>query len=320
VHGDHVVLQRNPSYFRGRPKLERIVLYFNDWNPSITEFRTGAVDMLLSMPVSKYSIVDRLADQTTYRTATAGFYLALFNMRAVSDVRLRRAIVQAIDTQFVTNGATRGAVRSPKALKGMFNAFYDSSVRGIALDRSAARRTLGTGTKTRVIRLISDTDPDSDAADVLIQEQLRRVGVNVEIKTFATSQLFDPVSGPIARGDFDLFFTFWWALPTYYPSWFFLCSTSRVSGNYGSYCNPAMDKLYADSLRRFDTTGLRRDYSAMQRGIWRDVPFVPLWQYTRIDVCRNGLVGCSTGQAWPSSLSDQWAWMDRSRPSRVRGP
>ena len=321
VRGDHVTLEANPYYFKGVPHVRRLLVRFNEWETAFNEFRSGGLDALLNVPVNYYTTVSKLPNQTTYRTPTAGYNFIAFNMRnaVTADPAVRRAIALGINRQFLANGATRGAVDASTAVKGIFNAFYDPHVAAPAYDLPAARRLLdaagwragadGLRRKNGVkltLRIISSTDFVSQTVDIVVQQQLHVIGVDVNVKTFDLGALFDGQSGPIARGEFELFFTSFYALPAYYPAWFFTCDAARISGNYGAYCDPVMDGWYHDSLRRFDTAGLQRDFTRMQRRMFVDMPILALWQYTRVDVCRSTFVGCDTHQTWPVAGIERW--------------
>ncbi len=321
VRGDHVTLEANPYYFKGVPHVRRLLVRFNEWETAFNEFRSGGLDALLNVPVNYYTTVSKLSNQATYKTPTAGYNFIAFNMRnaITADPAVRRAIALSINRQFLANGATRGAVDARTAVKGIFNAFYDPQITPPANDSAAAGRLLdGAGWRAGpdgvrrkdgvklTLRIISSTDFVSQTVDIVVQQQLHAVGIDVAVKTFDLGALFDGESGPIARGNFEMFFTSFYALPAYYPAWFFTCDAPRISGNYGAYCDPDMDRWYRDSLRRFDVAGLQRDFTLMQRRLLVDVPILALWQYTRVDVCRTTFVGCDTRQTWPVAAIERW--------------
>ncbi|MBI4279985.1 MAG: ABC transporter substrate-binding protein, partial [Armatimonadetes bacterium] len=98
VRGSHVVLEANPEYFEGRPKMDTLVFkILPDINTVVAQLRTGELDIGVIEPVHKKALtaVPHLNFLTTDLPST--FYIAMNNSRwQFSDKRVRKALTMAI--------------------------------------------------------------------------------------------------------------------------------------------------------------------------------------------------------------------------------
>ena len=104
VHNDHVVLEANPNYFLGRPKIDRIIYRIASPQALLSSWLQGEVQET-EIPISEIPVVQKSkigtlisipSERPTYLGMnTEGFYFG--------DERVREAVSYAIDRQQIVN-------------------------------------------------------------------------------------------------------------------------------------------------------------------------------------------------------------------------
>lgn len=195
------------DHYRGRAKLDRVLLSVSpEMAAGLARVKAGEVDVWDPLPPTE---IGEMAAQPHLRVVTApGFDYAFmaFNFRdpraqarphpLFADLAMRRAITMAVDRQAVVRGVfdTLGLV-----LKGPFTrtqSTADTTLRQIAFDRAAAEALLDSlgwrergadGVRRRGNRrltfqvILPSSSRSRERAAVLMQEQLRAVGVEMTI-------------------------------------------------------------------------------------------------------------------------------------------
>ena len=107
---------------------------------------------------------------------------------------------------------------------------------------------------------------------VIEQEQLRRAGIDAELKPYPAA-LFNAPGGPLRSGAFTLAAAQWIGAADPEQSVIFACSQRGPNGNNSmNYCNPRFDALFEDQAVTADPRRRRRDFIEMQRIVRSDVP------------------------------------------------
>ena len=117
--GDRMVLERNPDYWnKGHPYLDRIVLKpLPDAQSRFASLQSGEADIIWDDEADADSIQKAQKDPklTVHTYVGSGASVAAFNTKVApfDDVRVRQALVMALDrkkwSQAVTNGLARAA-------------------------------------------------------------------------------------------------------------------------------------------------------------------------------------------------------------------
>ncbi len=320
--GDRLTLAANPTYWRGTPSFERIVVRFIANEETIlTGLRSHELDASFDVsPASEELARSQLRDSVVGTYPIYGFGALIFNTRSgvVSDARVRRAIVQAIDREGIVRKVSRGALSADRAPQGLFDWAYAPQVRQPGYDLQAASALLEAagwtpdihGERWRAGRQLQmDLAYDNSSAvargaAVAIQDQVAHVGIDLRLKGY-TPILFHALGeyGPLAGGRFAL------ALDTvltgYDPetSWFFRCDQAPPAGsNYSRYCDPAADAAQNDALVTFDEGRRSADYRTVQTRVAADVPVAFLWRTAGLSITPASLHGLQ-----PSPETPYWA-------------
>ena len=198
--GQYVIAERNPDYWRqGFPYLDRIVWRFiTDRSAATAALETGAVQLSAynGLPLAD---LDRLKNDERFEVSTRGVEANVFNntlefntrRKELSDVRVRRAIVHAIDVPFFLENFLYGLGKPatgpiPSLSKEFYPADsavpypYDKKKAEALLDEAGYKRGAG-GTRFTLRIVPIQNGEDVPLLATFIQQSLQQVGIRVEI-------------------------------------------------------------------------------------------------------------------------------------------
>jgi ABC-type transport system substrate-binding protein len=144
---------------------------------------------------------------------------------------------------------------------------------------------------------------------VQIQAQLRRIGIEGQIKLFPGAQLYAPAGegGILQNGHFDLVIDGWYSGIDPDDSAQYMCKNVPPRGyNYSRYCSPEMDAAETMALTRYDQATRKAAYAQTQTDLARDVPEIFInWlrQMEPVSVDFKGLDPNPVVENWNS-----WQW------------
>lgn len=325
--GRQVELAADPGFFLGAPKLDRVVfLVVRDAEAALNLLLDGTADAYEAVP--PVSGPPRLAANRALRLLTAPSFnvmYLLFNQRAygdrtrphpiLADPEVRRAIVMAIDRSILVRSsfAARATIAwAPAASAHWTHRLapaappYDPAAARALLARQGWRDSDGDGTLDKesqplALRLnVTTTSAPRLTMAPQVQEQLRRVGVRVEIVR---------LDAPVwiqrrIRGDFDLDFSSATMDPTpsgIVQSW--TCG-GRAGSNYGQYCDPAVDALLDSAI--YSARSGEREWRSAYAALQRDAPAVFIASAATVFALHSRFRQVNLR---PESLySDLWRW------------
>lgn len=200
--GDKVVLEANPQYFRGRPLLDGVVLYFMpDIQDREAALKAGELDVIMGSGEKGWP--EKMEDEAGIDIDTHGVgevAAIYFNteMKPLNDIKVRRAIAYAVNRQeFLETASHRivGAVYSP--VPGQFLpgglTFEEINAVGLAyaVDLEKARRLLAEAGYPDgfTLDLVSSEKRLYRAYYETMRDQLARVGIVCNIKVVSHSAM-----------------------------------------------------------------------------------------------------------------------------------
>ena len=217
-HGASLEFEPNASYWRGRPKLERLT-YRIVPNPDtlIEELRTHEIDLIASVGEDHVRALEAVPGLRVVRHRSANWRRLAINCSkpALRDVRVRRAIAEAIDWDRLSATVYHGInERAHSDLPTDSWAaptvpFYPHDLTGARrlLDdagfRTGASGTRARGTLPLALTISASNKPGNEQAEVQMQQELRAVGIELTIKNYPASLLFAQ-NGPLYGGTYDL--------------------------------------------------------------------------------------------------------------------
>jgi peptide/nickel transport system substrate-binding protein len=291
-HGSSLEFAPNPRYWRGPPKLRALTWKIVP-NPDtlFEELETHDIDLYDNVPEIQVPRLRALAGITTAKRLVANWRHLELNTRRpqLADVRVRRAIAQAVDwnqiNATVYHGINVRAVSdivpdswaapdipqwpfAPAAAKRLLDAA------GWRSDPSGVRHRAGL---PLALTISATNKPGNEQAEVQMQQQLRAVGIDLAIKNYPASVLFAQ-NGPLYGGRYDLS----WSIDTNGPE---VDNAGNWSGHYlppngantSFLSDPIITQTSEDALKTFDRARRKTLYAREERRIHEMVPAIFLY-------------------------------------------
>jgi peptide/nickel transport system substrate-binding protein len=293
--GNRIVLRANPSYFRGKPAIDRIDI---DFVPDKTTLgirvRTGELDFSPQLP----PVIARQMDAVPrLKTAIVPEYTALqleFNTKAApfDDVRLRQALTIAVDRKRLARTAYHDLALPADDLVPPQSPFHHTDP-GVALSgdlkRAAAlldaagwrrgtdgMRRRGSAPLSAAL-VIPSGYPEITAAAVQVQATWQALGIEATLRPVESALLNAP-DGVLARGDFGVSLTTFGYATSPDRSQNITTAGLPPSGfNYSRTSDREVDALTESARQTFDVPRRKAIYakiSAIVRGRAILVPLV----------------------------------------------
>ena len=216
--GDSVKLEANQNYWGGAPNIPRVhVKVVTDNSTRQAELMSGEVDLAYNVqfdPETIRALQNRSGIQVLIDEGINIGYLGLNLTKAspLSDQRVRQAIACAIDTDVIIHRLLRDQAKRANAILPTSHWAYEPGIKSYDYDPERAKQLLdeaglpdsdGDGPQTRFsIRLMTTTTQLSRNIGAIMQDQFRRVGIELKLESFESATLFDRIS----KMQFDLYY------------------------------------------------------------------------------------------------------------------
>jgi len=291
---NEVIVIRNDDYWAEKPKVERIrFAVVPDTTTRALELRKGSADVEINaltadMVRSLRSDGGLVVEQAP---GTSVQYLA-FNLRdpILSDVRVRQAIAYSIDVQPIIEYLWRGTVRPVASVIPPVHWAYDSTLRPYQRDLQQARELLkeaGYSTEpSKRLHLImkTSTEETSRLLAVILQQQLREVGIDLEVRTFEFTTFY----ADVVKGAFQMYTLRWVGGANQDPEIFeYILDTKSFAprrANRSYYSNPQVNAWIEQARVELDQARRKELYAKIQQQALRDLPSLNLWSLDNVVV------------------------------------
>jgi len=288
-----VIIERNDDYWAEKPKLRRVrFAVVPDTNTRALELRKGSADIALNALTGDLVLaLEREPSlRVTHAHGTVLSYLA-FNTRdpVLKDARVRQAIAYAIDRQPIIHYLLRDFARPADSLLPPESWAYDPGLTHYDHDPERARQLLEqagypavNGVRFR-LTMKTSTEESTRLLAAVLQQQLREVGVALDIRTFESATFFADVT----RGVYQMH-SLRWAGGNEDPDMFEYVFHSRKftpnGANRTFYSNPHLDALIDQARGELDQDRRKRLYAEIQQILVVDQPYVELWYQDNVMV------------------------------------
>ena len=195
--GESLVLERFEDYYRGPASLESVVFKIIP-NASTEEisFQNGELSVLRLTTQDMLEKYSNDPNYSVYSLTEGRINYMGFNSNSplTSDPKVREAICLALNVDEIIAGAYGSAELAPAA-KTVFcpSNLYYSDVEGYSQDLDRARELIAeTGIEGKTFRLVYNSSRENmENCALMIQQQLKAVGLNVEIQGYETQGFFE---------------------------------------------------------------------------------------------------------------------------------
>jgi peptide/nickel transport system substrate-binding protein len=286
-----VIVERNDNYWGAKPRLARVrFAVVPDPTTRALELRKGSADAEINAITSDTIVALGREPNLQIERApgTVLSYLA-FNMRdaILHDVRVRQAIAYAIDRRPILQYIWRGFAQPALSILPPQSWAYDADVAAYPHDPEKARQILDAagypvhdGVRFH-LTMKTSTEESTRLLAAVLQQQLRDVGIVLDIRTFEFATFFADVTS----GAFQLY-SLRWIGGNQDPDIFELCFHSNrfppKGANRGFYSDPRIDRLIDEGRRQRDQNARKEIYAEVQQILAQDEPYIDLWYYDNI--------------------------------------
>jgi peptide/nickel transport system substrate-binding protein len=291
-----VVIERNPNYWAAPAKLQRVEFkVIPDATTRALELRKQSADVAINA-LTADTVVTLEQDRDLVIMQSPGTiyaYLAM-NLRdpVLKDVRVRHAIAYAINVQPIIHYLLRDEARPAYSVLPPQHWAYDADVAKYPHDPARARQMLddaGYATSNGVrfhITMKTSTDESTRLLAAVLQQQLREVGIALDIRSFEFATFF----ADITKGAYQFHSLRWVGGnldPDIFEHIFGSNSFAPKRANRTFYSNPRVDELIREARGTVDQQRRKVIYDEVQRIIAEDLPYINLWYLDNVLVHTN---------------------------------
>ncbi len=290
VPGSHVSFVANDQYYRGRPRLDRLVFrVFSNPSAAVAALQSNEIQLMSGAP--SFADAIRMRDMKDVAVEFVPSVIPVwlgFNLarKPLSDVRVREAIAHAINRSEI---ASRVYLNALKPADGAFLSTitwaFAKDVRQPEFNRQRAEELLdaaglrrgpdGTRFRIKYTAFRAQVWGGAEIGQVM-REQLRGVGIDLEVEVFDFAIFAEKIQ---KNRDFDLTWSGGPHGPDPYS--FRLYVGSDGYRNVMGYNNKEVDALFNEARRTSDRTKQREAYHKIQAILVKDLPRLNLieWSY-----------------------------------------
>ena len=286
-----LVIERNETYWGEKPHIQRVrFMVVPDETTQALELRKGSGDAIINAlgadTVAALRREDNLQVDVTPGTTYA--YIAL-NTRdpILKDARVRQAIAYAIDRQKIIHYLMGDMARAANSVLPPQSWAYDANAKDYSYDPAAANHILdaaGYAKKNGIrfgLTMKTSTDATTRVLAAVLQQQLRAIGVDLQIRTFEFATFYSDVT----QGAYQVHSLRWIGGnqdPDIFESIFATSSFAPKRQNRTYYSNPRVDQLIDAARGSVDETQRKTAYRDIQEIVNSDVPYINLWNFDNV--------------------------------------
>lgn len=302
-HGSDMTFEANPTYFRGAPKIARIVWHFiPNENSIIAGLRSHDIDLVDKFGVTPYFQLGHVPGLIPSLGPLLAWEHLAFNTASgpLQDVRVRRALCEGMNMSEIYAKVIHGMGDLGVGLEHPRGQWYDRSLKPCPFDPAHAKALLdqagwragadGMRSKDGVpLRIVYSTIAgviDREQTQVILQSRWREIGVDTQLKNFPPSTFFAPAQagGILYGGKFDVA-----------QCAFFIRSTDPERADYDSidripplginhafWRNPRVGALEVQGARIYDPAARKKIYDQVQQIEADQVPYLTMRWWTDI--------------------------------------
>ena len=296
---DSVTLENNPAYFRGAPRIAKIIFrVVPDAIVRALELRKGSADLeMSSLSPDMVPILIKQPDlQVTQRPGTNLAYLGFnFADPILARREIRQALAYGTDRESLIKYLLHGQAQLASGLLPPDNWAYQPDVTRYGYDPAHSESLLdaagfprqANGKRLHLLLKVSTEEPARLLAAAL-QDQWKKIGVDLEIRPLELATLFADLS----KGNFQIT-SLRWIGANNDPDIFELVFSSKRfppdGFNRDHYKNAQMDLLTTQIRTEMDPQKRKELCSQAQKLVAADLPYLPLWFVDVVSVHRREL-------------------------------
>jgi peptide/nickel transport system substrate-binding protein len=287
LQDDEVIIERNDHSWQPRPAIARIrFAVVPDAITRALELEKGSADVCINCLTADMvsALIKRPNLQVESGPGTNLNYIS-FNTQdsLLRDIRVRQAIAYAMNRPLIISSLWRGRAQLAESLLPPEHWAWTGDVQQYPYDPAKANALLDAGGWKRGndgvrfhLTMKTSTDETSRLLAMILQQQLRDIGIALEVRSFEFATFYADIS----KGAFQMYTLRWLGGnedPDIFGYAFDSHRTPPRGANRGRYVNAALDELIKEGATSSDQALRRTDYVKVQQILAAELPSINLW-------------------------------------------
>ncbi len=254
--GEQLTLEANPNYWQaGLPKTKKIVIKtFSDASSMVLNLKGKQIDWVLGLDYNQVDALTREKFTVRQETSLGGYWTMLLNVKRpqFADKRVRQALSFALDREKVVKSvlANQSTATSTPFYSTSLSIFKEGDLNRYAfnLDRAKSLLDSAGATNLKFEAMWLSSLPQAGPILEILQADLTKIGVTMEIKTYPAAQGQELYS----KGNFDCFLSAL-AVPARDPNYVYtLPPMLPTDANRLGYVDPRYQQLATSAAAELD--------------------------------------------------------------------
>jgi oligopeptide transport system substrate-binding protein len=279
--GESIVLERNPNFYNGAPKLDRV--NFNlAGGSAMTMYENNEIDVT-GVGISD---IDRVRDKSNPLNAQLSIHdeLSIFyvgmnvKMPPFDDPKVRQAFNMAVDKQKIVSSIIKDLLVVANGVLPPGMPGYNDKLKGYSYDPAKAKALVADSKYASGLPDITLTIPGSSSTnpptvDAMVQMWKENLGANVKIQQIDWPLFLQDVK----QNKYQFFQQGWvadYADPQDFLDILFRCNSKE---NNTGYCNQDVDKLLVQAQVEQSSDKRIQLYQQAEQKIVDDAAWIPTW-------------------------------------------
>ncbi len=312
-----VVLERNEDYFgaaernstentavgapssQGKDTVRRVTFRIvPDAIVRALELRKGSADVeMSSLSPDMIPVLAKRAELQVSEEPGANFAYLGMNLEdtILSHKEVRQALAYATDREALVKYLLHGQARLASGILPPNHWAYEAGVKRYGYDPAEAERLLeaagfrrAADGKRMTLTLKVSTQEQARLLGAALQDQWKKVGVDLEVRPLETATLFSD----LGKGNFQLSYSIWIGANNDPDVFDLVFSSKRIppnGSNRGHYRNARVDELIAAIRAEMNREKRKELCSEVQKIVAVDLPYIPLWYVDVVSVHRRDM-------------------------------
>ena len=304
--GDSITLERYDDYWDSSLKAkagEVKIVFINDPTARVNALKAGEIDGGWMIPMDAVKELDASgAGNIYFGLTTAVSDLVVSNLDGpLGDVRVRKALLMALDRQGIVDAAEKGYgnVTNTLTTKSVWGGADDATL-GAAFDGleeypydlDAAKKLVeeAGATGKEIVYVTAPITSDFNIIAQATAAAAESIGMKAKIETVTPDAYTALFSDPSARDGVDLFYTSWYLSSPDALEMYAVLRTGEFS-NYGEWSNPEFDAAVNEALTIDDPAVRAQKTAEVQRLANDQLPWLPLFTAPMTLFLGNNITG-----------------------------
>ncbi|MGN7764097.1 ABC transporter substrate-binding protein [Paenibacillus sp. 22594] len=283
--GEYLTLERFDNYFGGKPHLDSVTYRIaKDANAANLALQNGEINVQYLDP-KDVGTIQATNNFEILPYAEGRLSYLMFNANSDTGVLAKKEVRQALSLalsrdEIIQTAYTSSEYADPaKSFLTPDALYFTNDVPTFDNDAAKAKEMLqAAGVSNLKLRFIVQSgNKAQEAISLYVQQKLKAVGVDVELKSMDSSAWVQKFID-LKATDFELALTGY--IMGYDPDAYRILFTSGASSNYSHYANPEVDKLLNEGAGEADPAKRADIYKKAQEIVAGDAPIYPI-AYTK---------------------------------------